>query len=156
MIAFLVAILAALAVIVIVIEFARRSRAPKPSKLRRRSRRQPELEEYVQSVLKGLKHGFGEVFVSYEVWKQDRETRLNLKAAPAWRRLSELSRSQIIRQIWRALELVTGSAVVVVDAPPQRWSREIDLKFDHGPLGLLAAGNGFTTSATAPQFFKDG
>ena len=155
MILLVIAVFAALAMIAIVIELVRRSRAERTAKLRMRSRRKPDLEEYVHSVLDGQKRGFGDIFVSYEVWKLERETRLNLKAAPAWKRLSELTRCQIIRQVWRALELVTGAAVVVVDSPPQRWSREIDLKFDHGPLGLAAAGNGFTASISAPQYFKD-
>jgi hypothetical protein len=157
-IALVISMLAVLAVIAIVAELVHRAHRRKPAKLkmRARARRQPELEEYMHAVLNGLRHGFGEIFVSYEVWKTDRETRMNLKAAPAWKRLSELTRSQLIRQVWRALELVTGGAVVVVDVPAQRWSREIDLQFDRSPLGLAAAGSGFTGAVTAPQYFKDG
>lgn len=155
MIALIIAVLAALVVVAIVAELVYRSQAEKTAKLRKRARRQPDLEEYVHAVLAGLKHGFGDVFVSYEVWKLERETRFNLKAAPAWKRLSELTRCRILRQVWRALELVAVGAVVVVDSPPQRWSREIDLRFDRTPLGLAAAGNGFSAPVSAPQFFKD-
>lgn len=41
-----------------------------------------------------------------------------------------IHRSIVVRHLWRALETLAKGAVVVVDAPPQRWSKEIDAGFD--------------------------
>jgi len=120
---------------------------------RSRARRQPQLEDAIRAAFDGPSAKHGQIFVSYSVWKRDQETRLELLAADAFGRLNEFTRCLIVRHLWRALESLTSGAVVMVDNPPQTWSKSIDVTFhDHGidpwrlpPIGLTPA----------PQFAKE-
>lgn len=92
-------------------------------------RRLPYLEERVREALENTKQQFGEIFTSYTVWKVDKETRLELETAPKWRRLSEFTRCLIVRHLWRTLEAVASGTIVVVDNPPQTWTKEVNAAF---------------------------
>jgi hypothetical protein len=92
-------------------------------------RRLPFLEERVREALENTKQQFGEIFTSYTVWQVDKQTRLELETAPKWKRLSEFTRSLIVRHLWRALEAVATGTVVVVDDPPMQWTRETTAAF---------------------------
>jgi hypothetical protein len=117
-------------VVIVAVELRMRSRPrPKITVIAREPRRQPHIEDHVREALAETKHRFGDVFVSYRVWKIDRETRLELRAAPPWKRMSEFTRCIIMRHLWRALETAAKGSVVIVDTPPQRWSSEVNAKF---------------------------
>jgi hypothetical protein len=97
---------------------------------RRRPRRQLVLEERIRSAFDEPRAAYGEIFVSYTIWRRDSETRLELFSGDPWLRLNEFTRSLVVRHLWRALEAFAQGAVVVVDAPLQSWSKEINAKFD--------------------------
>jgi len=87
------------------------------------------LEERVREALEHTKQQFGDIFTSYRVWKVDQETRLEIEAAPKWKRLSEFTRCLIVRHLWRTLEAVSSGTVVIIDNPPQQWTREVNASF---------------------------
>lgn len=117
-------------VVVLAVELYRRAHPPvRVTGMPREPRRQPHVEDRVREALAETQHRFGTVFESYRVWKIDRETRLELRAAPPWKKLSEFTRCIILRHLWRALEAVAQGSVVIVDTPQQRWSAEINAKF---------------------------
>jgi len=138
-------------IVVLAIEFRSRSRAKPKQKIVRaqRERRQPQLEDLVHRVLGEVKQTFGEIFASHEVWRVERETRVNLRATPLWKRLSLMTRNQILRHVWSAVAAVADAVIVIVDNPPQRWSRE-----DERGCTLTPLSEAFGGSATAPQFIK--
>lgn len=130
----MLALIIAIAAIVILpmliaYELRRRSRPRVRAKDARAPRRLPYLEERVREALEHTKQQFGDVFTSYKVWKVDKETRLEIEAAPKWKRLSAFTRSLIVRHLWRTLEAVASGAVVVVDDPPMEWTREVKVSF---------------------------
>jgi hypothetical protein len=110
-------------------ELRRRARPRVRVKSANKPRRLPYLEERVRQALDHTKQQFGEVFTSYKVWSVDKETRLEIEAAPKWKRLSEFTRSLIVRHLWRTLEAVSSGSVVIVDDPPMEWTREVNLAF---------------------------
>lgn len=134
-----------------------RRRAPGRVRTRRRrpvSRRQPELEDRIRGAFDGPRAQYGEVFVSYTVWRRENETRLELFSGDPWLRLDHFTRSIVVRHLWRALEALAGGTVVVVDAPAQQWSRAIDVKFnDNGVDPWGAPPPAFEPSG--PQFARD-
>lgn len=95
---------------------------------------------------------YGEIFVSYMVWKQARETRLELFSGDPWLRLNEFTRSIVVRHLWRALEGLAQGAVVIVDTPPQQWSKAIDASFDDREIDPWA---GHGTAGSGAQFVKE-
>lgn len=117
-----------------------------------KAQRDPALEARIAMALDAPREKYGEIFLTYHVWKSDRETRLELFAADPWAKLNEFTRCLVVRYLWRILESVSAGSVVVVDAPSQRWSRAFDATFrDHGidPWPLRPS------YAPAPQFIKD-
>jgi hypothetical protein len=133
MIAVVLAAVAVLALALMIFVEVRRLRASKRTKLamrNRRPRRQPLLEDRVRPAFEGPRSQYGEIFVSYHVWKRENETRLELFSGPPWLKLNEFTRALIVRHLWRALESLVQGSVVVVDAPPQTWSKRIDASFD--------------------------
>ena len=133
-----------------------RTRAAKKLRATPRSiaRRQPHLEDAIRSAFDGPAAKHGAIFHSYSVWKREHETRLELIAADPFSGLNEFTRCLIVRHLWRALEALSEGAVVVVDSPPQVWSRSINEKFqDRGvdPWRLAP----IVSSIGGPQFAKD-
>ena len=156
MIALILASLAAIALaIMIAIEMTRmRSTAKRPAVRTEVPRRQPALEDRIRDAFDGPRRRHGEIFVSYTIWKRDHETRMELFATDPFTKLNEFTRSLIVRHLWRALEQLSSGAVVVVDSPPQKWSRDVDRAFhDHGidpwrvPVPAFAG--------AGPQFVKE-
>jgi hypothetical protein len=116
-------------------------------------RRQPLLEDRIKSAFDGPREKHGDIFVSYAIWKRDHETRMELFASDPFAQLNEFTRCLIVRHLWRALEDLSEGSVVVVDSPPQVWSKSINEKFrDHGidPWAIAPLGN-----SLGPQFAKD-
>jgi hypothetical protein len=149
------AALLALAMMIVIevlrLQAGRRSRTPVRS---RRPRRQPILEDRIRSAFEAPRAQFGEIFVSYTIWRRENETRLELFSGDPWLRLNEFTRSLVVRHLWRALEALVQGSVVVVDAPPQQWSKEIDAKFDDNgvdPWGPRPPSPGMG----GPQFARD-
>jgi hypothetical protein len=134
MIALVLALTAAVALLVLVVVEMRRARPkPVPTPVRVLPRRQPFLEERIRDAFVGPREKYGEIFVNYEIWRRDREIRMELSAADPFAQLNEFTRCLIIRHLWRALEKFAAGSVVVVDMPPQIWTRAIDDQFeDHG------------------------
>jgi hypothetical protein len=95
-----------------------------------RPRRQLVLEERIRSAFDEPRAAYGEIFVSYTIWRRESEMRLELFSGDPWLRLNEFTRSLVVRHLWRALEAFAHGAVVVVDAPLQLWSKDIDARFD--------------------------
>lgn len=145
------ALVAVAALILATIFIAESARLRKAERLRAmpriKARRQPHLEDAIRAAFDGpiLKHG--QLFVSYSVWKREQETRLELLAADPFGRLNEFTRCLVVRHLWRALESLAAGSVVMVDNPPQTWSKSVDAGFrDHGidpwrlpPLAPVAA-----------------
>src|SRR5487761_2102049 len=115
--------------LIIVYELRRRKRPRVRANDPRAPRRLPYLEERVREALENTKQQFGEIFTGYKVWKVDKETRLEIEAAPKWKRLSEFTRSLIVRHLWRTLEAVAGGSVVIDGDPPMKWTREVNFAF---------------------------
>ena len=136
MIALILALTAAVALaIMIAIEALRmRAAARRPAaRLTTYPRRQPGLEDRIRDAFEGPRQRHGEIFLSFTIWKRDQETRMELLANDPFGKLNEFTRSLIVRHLWRALEQLSTGSVVVVDSPPQTWSREVDKAFhDHG------------------------
>ena len=117
-------------------------------------RRQPQLEDRLRPAFDGPRAKHGDLFVSYTIWRRDRDTRLELFAADPFAQLNEFTRCLIVRHLWRALEVLAEGSVVIVDSPPQTWSRSVDERFhDHGidPWRIAPA----LGSMTAPQYAKE-
>jgi len=155
MIALVLALLAAAALIALIIVETLRARAAKAVHVKRMyPRRQPQLEDRVREAFNGPNEKYGEIFLSYTVWKREHETRMELFAADPFAQLNEFTRCLVVRHLWRALERLATGSVVVVDSPPQTWSKAIDEKFvDHGidPWRLSPSFG----SASGPQFIKE-
>lgn len=144
--------------LMIVIEVGRlRANGRKRARVRHRQpRRQPLLEDRIRTAFDGPREQYGEIFVSYMIWRREQDTRLELFTGDPWLKLNEFTRSLVVRHLWRALETLTKGSVVIVDSPPQQWSSEIDEKFDdngYDPWGPGAIS--VPQSAGGPQFVKD-
>jgi hypothetical protein len=148
------AILLAL-LIMIVVEVSRLSAVrPRRRKVRRRHpRRLPDLEDRIRSAFDGPRAQFGEIFVSYMIWRRESETRLELFSGDRWLRLDAFTRSLVVRHLWRALEALAGGSVVIVDTPSQQWSKAIDDEFDD--KGSDPWGPRPTYGASGPQFVNE-
>jgi hypothetical protein len=155
MIALIVALVAAALVAIVAVELAKNQKKTTVTVGKRSvPRRQPELEESIRSAFDGPREKHGDIFVTYTIWKRDHETRMELFASDPFAQLNEFTRCLIVRHLWRALESLSEGSVVVVDSPPQVWSRSINEKFhDHGidPWRLAPV----LSSVGAPQFAKD-
>jgi len=135
MIAFVIAMIALVALAVLIGVEIRRQRPPAAVVVPKRipPRRDPLLEERIRSAFDGPREKHGGIFVTYAIWRRGHETRMELFAADPFTQLNEFTRCLIVRHLWRALEALVDGAVVVVDSPPQRWSKSVDEKFnDHG------------------------
>jgi len=156
MLALIIAVIALISLSVMIGREIARQRKPTVTVTSRRvvPRRQPLLEERIRSAFDGPREKHGDIFVSYAIWKRDHETRLELFAADPFAQLNEFTRCLIVRHLWRALEALSEGAVVVVDSPPQVWSRSINEKFqDRGVDPWRVAP--IVTSLGGPQFAKD-
>lgn len=131
-------------------------RAKSRSRVRyRHHRRQPLLEDRLRAAFDPPQQQFGDIFVSYTVWKHDTEMRLELIAAPPWIKLNEFTRSLVVRHLWRALEKLAAGSVVIVDSPAQEWSKAIDAKFVDEGTDPWAELPPYVVPSSAPQFIKD-
>ena len=148
--AVLLALIVMIAVEVVRLYAGRRRR---PKVRRRHPRRQPELEDRIRSAFDDPRAQFGEIFVSYMVWRRESETRLELFSGDPWLRLNEFTRCLVVRHLWRALEALAGGSVVIVDTPAQQWSKEIDERFDD--RGNAPWGPRPTYDSGGPQFVND-
>jgi hypothetical protein len=113
----------------------RRRRARLAMRTARRTipRRLPHLEDKLRTAFDGPREQHGDIFVSYAVWRRDHETRMELFASDLFAQLNEFTRCLVVRHLWRALAALAEGPIVVVDSPPQTWSREINETFhDHG------------------------
>jgi hypothetical protein len=118
--------------------------------------RQPELENTIRSAFDGPREKYGDVFVSYTIWKRDHETRMELQAGDPFSQLNEFTRCIIVRHLWRALEQLAEGSVVVVDSPPQTWSRAVNETFrDHGIDPWRRVPAAAAAMLGAPAFAKD-
>jgi hypothetical protein len=139
--------------LMIVIEVLRLHAGPRvKTPVRRRPRRQPVLEERMRSAFEGPRQDYGEIFVSYAVWRRENQTRLELFSGDPWLQLNEFTRSIIVRHLWRALEALVQGSVVVVDAPQQMWTAEINLKFDDKGIDPWKPG---APRSGGPQFARE-
>jgi hypothetical protein len=141
MIALVLALTAALALIVLIVVEMSRARPKRASvPIRALPRRQPMLEERIRDAFTGPREKYGDVFLSYEIWRRDHEIRMELRTTQLFAQLNEFTRCLIVRHLWRALERIATGSVVIVDSPPQTWTRAIDDQFeDHGidPWGRI-------------------
>ena len=156
MIAFVIAVVALIALAVMIGLEIRRQRTKTTVAFAKRvvPRRQPQLEDRIRSAFDGPREKHGEIFLSYAIWNREHETRMELFAAEPFSQLNEFTRCLIVRHLWRALEELAEGSVVVVDAPAQVWSKTVDAKFhDHGidPWRVVPV----VPSLTGPQFAKD-
>jgi hypothetical protein len=136
----------------VVAQFVRR---PRKRVAQRYARRQPLLEDRMREALEQPRAQYGEIFTNYAVWRKENETRMELFAGAPWQNLNAFTRALVVRHIWRALERLAKGSVVVVDAPPQEWSAQVDDAFDDqgiDPWGGHPAADG--TAAGGPQFVK--
>jgi hypothetical protein len=144
--------------IMIVIEVMRlRAASDRRANVRHRHpRRQPLLEDRLRGAFEEPRALYGDVFVSYMIWRREHETRLELFAGDPWLKLNEFTRSLVVRHLWRALEALSKGSVVLVDSPQQQWNKEIDAAFDDGGVDPFArAANVGTPAADGPQFFRE-
>jgi hypothetical protein len=155
MLALVIAVIALISLAVLIGLEIRRPRARVVTRTTTRTvpRRQPLLEDRIRTAFDGPREKYGDIFVSYAIWKRDHETRMELFASDPFTQLNEFTRCLIVRHLWRALEALSEGSVVVVDAPHQTWSKAIDEKFQDRGIDpwKLAADFG----AGAPQFAKD-
>jgi hypothetical protein len=156
MLALAIAVLALIALTVMISLEIARGRKPSKTVATKRAlpRRQPLLEERIRTAFDGPREKHGDIFVSYAIWKRDHETRMELFAADPFAKLNEFTRCLIVRHLWRSLEELSTGAVVVVDSPPQVWTRTVNDGFrDHGidPWQRIIPAVG----SIAPQFAKD-
>jgi hypothetical protein len=117
----------------------------------RHARRQPLLEDRMRDALNEPQAQYGEVFTSFMIWKRDQETRMELFSGDPWLQLNEFTRAIVVRHVWRALEKLAKGSVVVIDAPPQEWSAQIDKTFDDRGIDPWAE----NVQPAGPQFVKD-
>ena len=147
------AVLLALALMLVIEIFRLRIGHRTPPHFDRRPLRQPLLEERIRDAFAGPAQKYGDIFVSYMIWKKERETQLELFTGDPWSQLNEFTRSLVVRHLWRALECLARGSVVIVDSPPQRWSKEIDAAFDD--RGIDPWGGTVAIAGAPPQFFKE-
>ena len=122
----------------------------------RHPRRQPGLEDRLRPAFDAPRASFGDIFVTYMIWRREAETRLELVAGDPWHKLNDITRALVVRHLWRALEAIAKGSVVVVDSPAQQWSREIDDAFDdRGAEDPFAAPKPRGGDAAGPQFVND-
>lgn len=122
----------------------------------RHPRRQPLLEDRLRGAFEEPRALYGEIFVSYMIWRREQETRLELFAGDPWLKLNEFTRSLVVRHLWRALEALSKGSVVLVDSPAQQWNKDVDATFDDGGVDPWAATKPVGTAVTdGPQFIKD-
>ena len=148
------ALLALTLMIVIEVLRLRAGSGSRPKVRHRHPRRQPVLEDRIRTAFDGPRAQFGEIFVSYMIWRRENETRLELFSGDPWLRLNEFTRSLVVRHLWRALEALVQGSVVIVDAPAQQWSQGIDAAFnDNGvdPWGPRPP----TLGSDGPQFVRE-
>jgi hypothetical protein len=145
-------------VVLIAVEVVRlraASRIERRKKTRHRHpRRQPLLEDRLRAAFEAPRAEYGEIFVSYTIWRRENETRLELFASDLWQTLNGFTRSLVVRHLWRALETLVHGSVVIVDSPAQRWSKAIDERFDDqgvDPWGPPKPAFG----SDGPQFVRD-
>ena len=156
MLAVLLVSAAALALtLMIVVEVLRlrKSSRTKKNVRNRRPRRQPVVEDRIRAAFNGPRAQYGEIFVSYTVWRRENETRLELFAGAPWQALNEFTRALVVRHLWRALESIVAGSVVIVDQPEQRWSKRIDSTFDD--RGVDPWSSRPTFGSDGPQFARD-
>jgi hypothetical protein len=146
-----IALVALLLMIGIEIAVLRSRKRPARRSAHRHARRQPLLEDRMRSALDEPQAQYGEVFTSYMIWKRDQETRMELFSGDPWLQLNEFTRAIVVRHIWRALEKLAKGSVVVVDAPPQEWSAQIDKTFDDRGIDPW----GERVQSAGPQYVKD-
>jgi hypothetical protein len=148
--------IALLGIVVLIAVEVLRLRAKSRTRVRyRHPRRQPLIEDRLRAAFDPPQQQFGEIFVSYTVWKHDAETRLELIAAPPWTKLNEFTRSLVVRHLWRALEKLAAGSVVIVDSAPLRWSKAIDEKFVDQGVDPWAELPTFVPPSAGPQFVKE-
>jgi hypothetical protein len=145
--------------LLIVIEVVR-TRAAQRARTRvraRHPRRQPQIEDQLRSAFEGPRAAYGDIFVSYMVWRRERETRLELFAGDPWMALNAFTRSLVVRHLWRSLEGIAKGSIVIVDSPAQQWSKAIDENFDDS--GVLAPWEELVPVAygrsSGPAFIKE-
>ncbi len=144
-------------VLMIVVELLIQRGRNKPKKrvsAHRHARRQPLLEDRMRDALEGPHAQYGETFTSYMIWKKENETRMELFSGDPWLGLNAFTRALVVRHIWRALEKLSKGSVVVVDAPPQQWSAEIDRTFDDQGIDPWGAGPAEPAGGGGPQYVK--
>jgi hypothetical protein len=143
--------------LMIVIEVVRlRSASKKRAKVRHRHpRRQPLLEDRIRDAFEGPRAQYGEIFVSYMIWRREQETRLELFTGDPWLKLHEFTRSLVVRHLWRALETLAKGSVVLVDSPAQQWTKAIDESFDDGGIDPWGPTPAVQPASSGPQFVKD-
>ena len=142
--------------LMIIIEFFRLyagSRQPRAHAFRH-ARRLPLFEDRIRDAFQAPVEQYGEIFTSYTIWRKDRETQLELFSGDPWLRLNEFTRSIVVRHLWRALERLANGSVVIVDSPPQRWSKEVDATFDDQGIDPWGTPQPFG-STSGPQYIKD-
>jgi hypothetical protein len=148
------AALLALTMMIIIEVLRLRAGSRKKVRVQRRPRRQPVLEDRIRTAFDGPRSQFGEIFVSYLIWRRENETRLELFSGDPWLRLDLFTRSLVVRHLWRALEVFAQGSVVIVDAPAQQWSKDVDARFnDNGidPWGPPPPSFG----SGGPQFVRE-
>jgi hypothetical protein len=155
MIEIIAAIALGVVLLMIGIEVAVQRGRKRPAKraVHRHARRAPLLEDRMRDVLDEPETQYGRIFTSFAIWKQDRETRMELATGDPWLSLNEFTRAIVVRHIWRALEKLAKGAIVVVDQPPLEWSEQIDKAFDDH--GIDPWGGGETAQPAPSQFIKD-
>ena len=122
----------------------------------RHPRRQPLLEDRLRGAFEEPRALYGEIFVSYMIWRREQETRLELFAGDPWLKLNEFTRSLVVRHLWRALETLSKGSVVLVDSPAQQWNKTVDATFDDGGTDPWVKTPNLGTPATdGPQYIKD-
>ena len=158
MTALVIAVAALTALFALIAYEVHRMRRPAPPKtpVVRADRRMPIAEERLREAFEGPRKDYGEIFVSYEIWRRENVTRLEIVAADRFSHLNEFTRSLIVRHVWRALEKLVAGAVVVVDRPAQQWTKEIDVRFKDRGIDPWRATQlkPVVATAGAPQFVK--
>jgi hypothetical protein len=151
---FVSAALLALALMIVIEVLRLRATSRRRVKMtHRRPRRQPILEDRIRDAFEGPRAQFGEIFVSYMVWRRESETRLELYSGAPWMKLNAFTRSLIVRHLWRTLEALAQGSVVIVDVPPQQWSKTVDTEFDDRGVDPWGPRPAFGTDG--PQFARE-
>ena len=108
----------------------------------------------MRAAFEGPRAEYGDIFVSYMVWRRERETRLELFAGDPWLSLNEFTRSLIVRHLWRTLEALAKGSVVIVDSPSQQWTKQIDEQFDDNGMDPWGTTPAYGRSS-GPAFIKE-